>query len=151
MGYGFGRGNRAPDTARAVAKAFYAGKKCKRGNCETDGNTYWLYGNAIARRIKDEDIPAAVATAICGGNPGRVLEYSFAGWCKSTTVRHLNALGVRASVARSESFINGNPCFSRVWYTPQMIAELLPAPPPPPKPPRGVNAKFVQMTEPLFA
>ena len=147
---GFGWGNHVPETAHAVAAAFYAGKKCKRGNCHTDGSIYWLHDNAIARRIKDEDIPTAVALAICGGYPNRVLEYSFAGWCSSTTVRHLNALGVRASIARGESFINGNPCLSRVWYTPQMIAELLPAPPVS-RPPRGGGVKFVQMTRDLFA
>lgn len=61
MGWGFGPG--VPQSARDVAAAFHAGRKCNRTNCVTDGETYWLEGNAIARRVRPEDELAEVAKA----------------------------------------------------------------------------------------
>lgn len=57
----YGWGNHIPEVATAVAKAFYAGRSRKGGNCRTDGTTYFLYDNAIARRIDDKDLPFFVA------------------------------------------------------------------------------------------
>ncbi len=132
--------------AQAVAKAFYEGYKLKRGNCETDGATYWLFGHAIARRIPDHLLPDAVERTLAGGTwPCRLLEYSWAGWPTNTATAHLKALGVRAH--RS-----GGPCFNGVpvdpcrWYSPEEIAVLKP-----PVKAKAKATKFVNLTADLFA
>lgn len=122
-----------PETACIVAKAFYAGKKCKRGNCETNGHIYWLHNSVIARRIAPEDILAAV-TAALEGTPWdrRELEFRFAGWATKTTARHLMALGVNAScigMKNPSPRINDIEVDSSRWYSPAEIDELRPPPP----------------------
>ena len=97
MGWGGGWGTGAPETARVVAKAFYEGRPCKRGNCETDGESYWLEGHTIARRV---DVPSRVAYMMIHDREqpktGHKLSYSFAGWPTKMTARHLSALGLNA-------------------------------------------------------
>lgn len=151
MGWGFAGGNRPPETAKTVAKAFYAGKVCKRGNCQTDGMLYWLENSVIARRIALDEIPEAVAAAL-SGEPWarRELEFSFAGWPTKMTARHLSALGVDADC---HGIKNPSPRFNDIevgssrWYTLAEIAELRP-PPVVVKVPR--QPRFVNMTAELF-
>lgn len=148
MGWGGGWGNRVPQTAKDVAAAFYAGRPCKRGNCETDGETYWLFGNAIARRT---DVAIHVARLLLNEQVGQKypLEFSFAGWPTSTTVRHLQALGVDASLRRGQSLIHDRPVALSAWYGEREIAELLQQPVY--EEPRPTRSKFVNLTLPLFA
>ena len=142
---GWGQRSGSGPGAQAVAAAFYAGKTLKRGNCQTDGTTYKLFGNTIARRIDDRDILAAVSATLEGRNWGcRKLEYSWAGWVTSTTAAHLDALGVRAHRSGGPR-LNGMPCEGNRWYSPEEIAALKP-------PPVKVKApRFVNTTLPLFA
>lgn len=76
----WGGGDRAPETARIVTKAFYAGKPRSRGNCYTDGERYILVNSVIARRI---DVPLRVAYALENDgkvmSPGHDLSFSFGG------------------------------------------------------------------------
>ena len=139
MYWGGGYGNRVPDTAKAVAQAFYAGKARKRGNCETDGETYWLEGNAIARRVKSENEIDHFARVLLGETSRGLLEFSFCGWCTEMTCRHLNALGADASLAREYSFgprggrlrdswvrplLFGRKVDSTGWYSPEYLKSL---------------------------
>jgi hypothetical protein len=72
----------------AVAAAFAQGKKKKVGNTETDGNSFWLHNNKIAK--------------IEGG----ILLISFAGWATSTTRERINgilqAFGIKARTSISK-------------------------------------------------
>lgn len=144
---GFGWGNHAPQTAKDVAKAFYAGKACKRGNCQTDGETYWLYGNAIAKRIREEDILEEVGRALEGKSTIAALQFRWHSWPTQCTARHLNALKAKAEVRGGQTYFDGKPCFMDRWYTPREIEELPPEVVPPPR--RRRNA-FVQMPGVLF-
>lgn len=151
MGWGGGWGDHVPETARIVAKAFYEGRTCRRGNCETDGETYWLEDHAIAYRI---DTPKRVAYRLIhdGAETGvaRPLQFSFAGWPTKMTARHLCALGVDASCYGTK---NPSARFRNIqvdcgqWFTPAEIAALQPAPIVP-KPVRA--PRFVNMTMELF-
>ena len=141
----WGWSNHTPRTAQDVAKAFYAGKKCKRGNCETDGREYKLFGNVIARRVPEEDVPSVIAARLNGERTRRLLEYTWAGWPSPTTARHLNALGVRASRYGGTARFNDRPCNDCTWYTPEEIEAL------PPEPPKKPRTKFVNLTAELFA
>lgn len=58
-----------------VANAFIAGKQGQCHNSKTDGTTYWLHGNPIARKI----------------DGGSVI-ISWCGWYTPTTANHLNAI-----------------------------------------------------------
>lgn len=159
MGWGGGWGNHAPETARTVAKAFYEGRACKRGNCSTDGKTYWLEHTPIAKRIKPEDIPTFVALKIQGNGPDRrPLEFSYNGWPTKMTARHLSALGVDAEVygiKNPDCRLGGKPCNSRDWYTKEEIASLpkVVAKPVLPRAPRmcAKPDQFVNLTLSLFA
>lgn len=131
----------APQTARQVAEAFYAGRKRTRGNCSTDGETYWLYGNPIARRIRPEN-EAEHVTAALVGQPYRAasLEFSFAGWLTQTTMRHLTALGLDCHVATEFGFgpkggvdrsarsqiplMRGRRVSADGWFSPEALALL---------------------------
>lgn len=151
----FGHGDRPGKIAREVAAAFYAGKKCKRSNCRTDGETYWLFDNAIAKRIKDDDIAAAVAANLLGQSTKRLVEYTWAGWLTDTTERHLKALGVPGVWKGRDSkrdphppTICDKPVSSTEWYTLEEAAQL-PMYVPPQKPRRG--QPLVNLTKPLFA
>ena len=102
MGWGGnGWGNHSPQTARDVAKAFYAGRARKRSNCETNGRTYQLCGSIIARRIPDDEVANEVAKAIEGQTVQRLLEFSFCGWPTEMTCRHLKILGVDACIGQN--------------------------------------------------
>lgn len=58
-----------------VANAFIAGKQNSCHNSRTDGQTYWLHGNPIARKVE----------------AGSVI-ISWCGWYTRTTASHLNAI-----------------------------------------------------------
>lgn len=138
MGWGGGWGNRVPETARTVARAFYAGKSCKRGNCETDGAVYILEQSIIASRIKDDLIPDMVAAAIAGQHVPKMLQFTFRGWPTEMTCRHLQALGVRATLGKEHTWgprggigewttfpmMNGSRVNCDAWYTPEQIERL---------------------------
>lgn len=110
---------------RAVAEAFYAGRRLKRGNCHTNGSTYYLFDNAIAHRIQEEDIPKAIAHNLLGvGRPRRLLEYSWAGWIKNTTQAHLHALGVFAYRSDGNTYLNKAKVDASQWYTPDELILL---------------------------
>jgi len=141
MGWGGGWGDHAPATARAVAKAFWEGRTCKRGNCRTDGETYFLEETAIAHR-KDVSLRVAYRLANDGAEMSFVAPeepiFSFAGWPTKMTARHLCALGIRATCYGLK---NPSPRFNEIevssgsWFTRAEI-EALEAPPVVPKPPR---------------
>lgn len=139
MGWGGnGWGNHSPQTARDVAKAFYAGRARKRSNCETNGRTYRLCGSIIARRIPDDEVANEVAKAIEGQTVQRLLEFSFCGWPTEMTCRHLKILGVDACIGRDwhtgpkggrgDAFdvplMNGREVKSTVFYTLQELATM---------------------------
>lgn len=146
-------GNHGGKGAREVAAAFYKGRRLTRGNCRTDGRTYWLFDKAIARRVPPEDVPMAVAEALTGEHTARLLEFSWAGHATKTTEAHLDALGVRAwkgSESRRHPRppeINGKPVDSRTWYTLEELADM----PVYVEPPRRKLTRFVNLTAPLFA
>lgn len=154
MGWGGGWGNHVPDTARTVAKAFYKGRPCKRGNCETDGMYYKLENSIIAWR---ENLAMEVAYAlehdgqkIFNPHHGPTI-FSFAGWPTKMTARHLKALGLDAECYGikdpSPRFRNIEVSSSQ-WYTLEDI-EALVAPVIVPKVPHA--PKFINLTAPLFA
>lgn len=93
-------------THRTMAEAFHAGKERRKGEYVSVGNgEYRIYRNLIARRIAPEDLPNHIAWAIENGvNAREELEFSFAGWLTDTTMRHLNALGVRAETVRENEY-----------------------------------------------
>lgn len=125
----YGWGNHVPEIAKTVAKAFYAGRSRKGGNCRTDGTTYFLYDNAIARRIDNKDLPFFVAQRLEGKVVRRPLEFSWAGWFTTTTARHLSALGVNASVSGRYAFFDGkciDPSHSDEWFTLEEIEHMPP-------------------------
>jgi hypothetical protein len=144
-------GNHTPDTARIVAKAFYEGRTCKRGNCETDGEVYRLFGHPIARRNPEWSFPNSIAAKFMDRQYAERLEFTWAGFLTQTTSRHLNALGCDAH----KGYASGKPptMFGRKvasswWYTPEELEETeiwKPAP----KLPRA--ERFVNLTMPLFA
>lgn len=153
MSWGGGSGK----TARAVAQAFFDGKPRKRGNVHTDGTTYFLFNNAIARRVSDNEVPDVVARVLLGENPVRRqrFEVSWAGWPTATTERHLDALGVPGAWKGSDSQRNprppeicGKPVDAHAWYT-LADAAARPAWTEPPK--RRRAEPFVNLTMPLFA
>lgn len=127
--------------AQAVAKAFYEGRKLKRGNCRTDGSTYWLFDHAIARRIPDDQLAAAVIDKIQNGGNRARLEFSMAGYVNNTTIAHLDALGVRVSRKSYKPYVNGCRINPSAWYTPEELAALKPEPRKP---------RFVNLTAELF-
>ena len=145
----WGWSNHLPETARLVAKAFYAGRERKRSNCYTDGETYWLFGHAIARRT---DVPKRVAYLLehdgKGSPPSYPLSFRFAGYPTPTTCRHLRALGVEADLIRRRddriALISGKEVEWFTWYTKDEIDELDPYVPPVKRP------KFVNLTMELF-
>lgn len=147
MGWGGGWGNHVPQTAKDVAAAFYAGRECRRSGCETDGETYYLCGHAIARRT---DIPKRVAMTLINQRlpAAYPLQFSFAGWSTSTTVRHLLALGVPASISRGQALIHGVAVDSHCWYLKLEIDQLADQPKYDPRPKR--EPRFVNLTLPLF-
>ena len=145
-------GNHGGKGAREVAAAFYAGRKLTRGNCRTDGRTYWLFDNAIARRVPPEDVAAVVADKLGNGEAPRLLEFSWAGFPTQTTEAHLEALGVpgvwKGTSNKREPRkpeICGRPVDSSRWYTLEEAAAL----PVYVKPSRP--RRFVNVTRPLFA
>jgi hypothetical protein len=156
MTYGWGNGHGAPEIAKRVARAFYKGRKAgKEGYCHTDGTTYWLFGNAIARRVPDAEIPDNIYAALMGQRSRRPLEFTWAGWPTPTTARHLSALGVNAVVRgrkRPELYLNGKPCYANIWYSPEDIEHLPEEQPKPPRPHPLIPPPvlFVDLTPDLF-
>lgn len=92
-------------THREFAKAFHAGRSRKNSYITVDGHVYSIWGNVIARRISDEIYPDHIAWALeCNLNAREQLEFSFAGYLTASTMRHLNALGVRAETVREDEY-----------------------------------------------
>src|SRR5574337_1322355 len=90
---------------------------------------YYLYGNVIAQRILDEDMPFFVAQRLEGKVVRRPLEFSWAGWFTTTTARHLRALGVNASVSGRCAFFDGkciDPEHAHLWFTREEIERMQP-------------------------
>lgn len=77
--------------AREVAHALLDGRPYKRGNARTDGTTYYLHGNPIAR-VVEAPPEVRVKARILGYSPRGHLELSWAGWPTQTTERHINAV-----------------------------------------------------------
>jgi hypothetical protein len=146
------RGSGAPGTAQTVAKAFYEGRACKRGNCETDGTAYRLFGNVIARRNPNWSIDKAVAAKLLDEPFAARLEFTWCGYVTDTTARHLNALGCAAQRSRNyddkPATMFGREVHPGLWYTPEELRER-PEWTPAPKKQRA--PRFVNMTAPLFA
>ena len=158
MSWGGGWGNHVPDTARVVAKAFYEGRTCRRGNCRTDGLEYILEATVIARRRPPHVVAENVAAMLLS-ETGTLklscvpLEFTFGGWPTKMTARHLSALGVDAEVIgvkNPECYLDGKPCASAVWYTPEQIEALPPKPPYQPKLKPPHLRKFINLTPDLF-
>ena len=150
MAWGDSWGNRPGQAARDVAKAFYEGRTLNRSSCSTDGETYFVYGDPIARRIKSEDIPRAVEHTLNGGNWGRrELEFRFT-YANKQIARHLCGLGIDATYyGRHEGpRVGDKPVDTERWYTKAEFAALKPAPV---SVPRTQKPKFVNMTMELFA
>jgi hypothetical protein len=99
--WGGGWGNHVPQSAKEVAKAFFAGKSLRRSSCRTNGESYWFINSdgrevEIARRLKDDKaIAEAVVEALSGVETWRPLEFNTRGWRTPTTARHFNALGLK--------------------------------------------------------
>lgn len=111
--------------ASEVAAAFFAGKKLTRGNHNTDGETYWLFGNAIARRCEDtRTIAEKVAGTLLSEWHRPAFEFTFAGWPTVTTCGALDTLGLRASKAGGTPRINGHVVDCSTWYTLKMLESL---------------------------
>ena len=154
-GWGGGWGNHVPETAKTVARAFYAGQKCRRGNCRTDGEDYVLEDTIIARRIPEDMIPLYVMRALSGKrmpHDRRPLEFQWGGWPTYMTARHLKALGVKAEVYHGEPHFNDVVVKLHTWYTPEEISllERLPEPVPWLNPVRVRKERFVNLTGELF-
>lgn len=116
-------GGGAGKGAREVAEAFFAGKKRTRGNAKTDGETYWLFGHAIARRCTETMTPAEHVFKILMEEKIRpAFEFSFAGWPTPTTCSHLDALGLRAGRSNGTPRINGHVVHPSAWYTKLSLA-----------------------------
>jgi hypothetical protein len=149
----YGWGNHTPSTGREVAAAFFAGRKRKRSNCETDGREYKLFGNVIARRIPPEELSEVVADRIVGKNTIRPLEFTWADWPTKTTARHLSALGLRANcygIKEPVCWLQGKrlpPGGESRWWTLKELEELV-SYEPPPKPRR--EPRFINLTGDLF-
>lgn len=152
-------GTSPPETAQTVAKAFFAGKKRKRGNCRTDGRTYYLFGVPIARRIPEADYIDVITHALETGQlPPPKLQFSWNGWPTRTTSRHLRALGVNASVQGLKNpriFFDGKrlpPDKESAWWSLEEIANMqsYEEPPPPPRPRTLPREEFVNFTLDLF-
>jgi hypothetical protein len=145
-------GTRAGSSIMAVVKAFKAGKACRRGNASTDGKTYYLFGNAIARHIVDPDEITEQLMNKLRGDPytDPRLQVSWAGWPSMTTERHLNALGVdaRKDSCGAPCRINGRAVDDAKgrWYT---VEELEHQPEWKPEP-KARRVRFVNLTKPLF-
>lgn len=153
MSWGGGWGNHIPDTARTVAKAFYEGRACKRGNCETDGMYYYLENSVIAAR---ENLAMEVAFKLM--HDGREMRnphrgptlYSFAGWPTKMTARHLCALGLDAAcygIRKPSPQFRNIEVQTNSWYTKDAINALEP---PPPVPKKVRADRFVNLTMELF-
>ncbi len=125
--WGAGWGNRVPESAREVAKAFYAGKVKNRSSCRTNGLSYWFISSEgaqveIARRVPDNEVLAEMEKALLGLPHQRKLEFSVRGWRTQTTARHLTALGLDArcyGVKRPKFWIKGRymPDDWAGWFT----------------------------------
>jgi len=76
----------------AIVSAFLAGKPAKQANTSTDGNSFYLHGNEIAKMKNGE------------------LWITNAGWATRTTYERLNGLpGVSIGVKGGKTMLNGVP------------------------------------------
>jgi hypothetical protein len=85
---------------KKIKEAFEQGKSLKIDNTETDGQTVWLYGNAIVKR-----------------DPDGLVRWSLAGWNTPTTRERVNGIA-NAGVCqfKFEPVLNGEVIDSSDWF-----------------------------------
>jgi hypothetical protein len=85
---------------KKIKQAFEQGKSLKIDNTETDGQTVWLYGNAIVKR-----------------DPDGLVRWSLAGWNTPTTRERVNGIA-NAGVCqfKFEPVLNGEVIDSSDWF-----------------------------------
>tara|TARA_B100000519_G_C13941033_1_gene296130 strand:- start:208 stop:513 length:306 start_codon:yes stop_codon:yes gene_type:complete len=84
---------------RKIQCAFFAGKKLSVGNTTTDGNTVWLFGNAILKK-----------------SGGKILA-TLAGYNTVTTRERVTGItGVRFHQVNYEPMMEGEPIDADAWY-----------------------------------
>jgi hypothetical protein len=76
--------------AREVARAFREGRCLTKGNARTDGTTYYLFDNPIARK-GPADAALQVKARLLDDDT-QLLHLSWAGWPTKSTERHLNVV-----------------------------------------------------------
>lgn len=83
-----------------IKQAFEQGKSLKVGNTRTDGQTVWLFGNAIVKR-----------------DPDGLVRWSLAGWNTPTTRERVNGIA-NAGVCqfKFEPVLNGKEIDSSDWF-----------------------------------
>lgn len=154
MGWGGGWGNRVPEIAKEVGKAFYEGKSRTRGDARTDGSFYYLCGNVIARRLTPDEVAENMALTIEGYLIRcQPLEFSFAGGPTKMTARHLSALGIDAEcygIKNPECRMNGKIVDPREWYSVSKLAGMVNPVPQPKSVRTPKDSVFINMTPALF-
>jgi hypothetical protein len=85
---------------KKIKEAFEQGKSLKIDHTETDGQTVWLYGNAIVKR-----------------DPDGLVRWSLAGWNTPTTRERVNGIA-NAGVCqfKFEPVLNGEVIDSSDWF-----------------------------------
>lgn len=123
MGWGYAGGN--GKGASDVAARFFSGKPLTRGNYKTDGETFWLFGHAIAKRCEDtRTITERVASTLLQEWHRPEFEFSWAGYDTATTCNALNTLGVRASRSGGVTRVDGHIVNCSAWYTRKDLESL---------------------------
>ena len=104
--------------ASIVRNAFWEGRTRKVGNARTDGLVYYLFDNAIARRLPGATpLHELVIAKLEGVTLKPDFEFRFAGWPTTTTCSHLEVFGLSASIRQSTPRINGRIVDVYTWYT----------------------------------
>lgn len=116
--------------AEEVAKAFWDGRKLKRGNARTDGKFYYLFDNAIVSSGPPNEAEA-VRGRLLGRLVGSEWYFTFAGWVTQSTLRHIS---VAVPFYRQLSISRGRAYFmlgeqrveldSNRWYNVYDLSEL---------------------------
>lgn len=137
MTWGDSWGRSPSNNAKAVAEAFFAGRRLTRSNCVTEGWHYKLFGSVIASRVPPEREAAEITKALLNQPFRRSLEFSFAGHPTQATCRHLGALGLEASfttvfgrdafgkrASQTICLLNGRRVDPNRFYTLEELAEM---------------------------
>ena len=96
MAWGDSWGRTPSTNSVKVAEAFYAGRECKRSNCWTDGEFYWLDNVCIARRLLPGTEVAELTKELLNQPCRHPLEFRFGGEPTKHVCRHLRALGLES-------------------------------------------------------